>query len=46
MQYKKKNEKIQNIKIISKDNMTDDINYHLQLLFPYHITGILLWVHD
>lgn len=26
--------------------MTEDINYHLQLLFPYHITGILLWVHD
>lgn len=46
MQYKKKNEKIQNIKIISKDNMTEGINYHLQLLFPYHITGILPWVHD
>lgn len=46
MQYKKKNEKIQNIKIILKDKIMADLDYHLQLLFPYHITGILLWVHD
>lgn len=45
MQYKKKMKKYKTLNYI-KDNMTDDINYHLQLLFPYHITGILLWVHD